>query len=44
MVVIDLDSDQVTVLDPWHGERRVLRDDFQEAWSALRFLTIVVAA
>ena len=44
MVVIDLDADQVTVLDPLHGERRVPREDFQEAWSALRFLTIVVAA
>ena len=44
MVVIDLDADQVTVLDPLHGERGVLREDFQEAWSALRFLTIVVAA
>jgi ABC-type bacteriocin/lantibiotic exporter with double-glycine peptidase domain len=44
MVVIDLDPDQVTVLDPLHGERRVPREDFQEAWSALRFLTIVVAA
>jgi predicted double-glycine peptidase len=44
MVVIDLDADQVTVLDPLHGERRVTREDFQEAWSALRFLTIVIAA
>ena len=44
MVVIDLDADQVTVLDPLHGERRVPREDFQEAWSAMRFLTIVIAA
>jgi len=44
MVVIDLDADQVTVLDPLHGERRVPREDFQEAWSAMRFLTIVLAA
>ena len=28
MVVIDLDSAQVTVLDPLHGERRVPREDF----------------
>ena len=44
MVVIDLDADQVTVLDPLHGERRVPREDFQVAWSAMRFLTIVIAA
>ena len=44
MVVIDLEADQVTVLDPLHGERRVPREDFQEAWSAMRFLTIVIAA
>ena len=44
MVVIDLDPAQVTVLDPLHGERRVPREDFQEAWSAMRFLTIVIAA
>ena len=44
MVVIDLDADQVIVLDPLHGERRVPREDFQAAWSAMRFLTIVIAA
>jgi len=44
MVVIDLDADQVTVLDPLHGERCVPREDFQVAWSAMRFLTIVIAA
>lgn len=44
MVVIDLDADQLTVLDPLHGERRVPREDFQEAWTAMRFLTIVIAA
>jgi ABC-type bacteriocin/lantibiotic exporter with double-glycine peptidase domain len=44
MVVIDLDADQVTVLDPLHGERRVPREDFREAWSAMRFLTIIIAA
>jgi ABC-type bacteriocin/lantibiotic exporter with double-glycine peptidase domain len=44
MVVIDLDADQMTVLDPLHGERRVPREDFQEAWTAMRFLTIVIAA
>ena len=44
MVVIALDPAQVTVLDPLHGERRVPREDFQEAWSAMRFLTIVIAS
>jgi ABC-type bacteriocin/lantibiotic exporter with double-glycine peptidase domain len=44
LVVIDLDAAQVTVLDPLYGERRVPREDFQEAWSAMRFLTIVIAA
>jgi len=44
MVVIDLDADQVTVLDPLHGERRIPGEDFREAWSAMRFLTIVIAA
>jgi ABC-type bacteriocin/lantibiotic exporter with double-glycine peptidase domain len=44
MVVIALDANQVAVLDPLHGERRVPREDFQEAWSAMRFLTIVIAA
>jgi predicted double-glycine peptidase len=44
MVVIDLDPEFVTVLDPQHGERRLPREDFQEAWSAMRFLTIVIGA
>jgi len=44
LVVIDLGADQVIVLDPLHGERRVPREDFQAAWSAMRFLTIVIAA
>ena len=44
MVVIDLDADEVTVRDPLHGKRRIPREDFQEAWSAMRFLTIVIAA
>jgi ABC-type bacteriocin/lantibiotic exporter with double-glycine peptidase domain len=44
MVVIELDPAQVTVLDPLHGERRISREAFQEAWSAMRFLTIVIAS
>jgi ABC-type bacteriocin/lantibiotic exporter with double-glycine peptidase domain len=44
MVVLDLDADHVTILDPLHGERRVPREAFQAAWSAMHFLTIVIAA
>ena len=44
MVVIELEPAQVTVLDPLYGERRVPREEFQEAWSAMRFLTIVIAS
>jgi ABC-type bacteriocin/lantibiotic exporter with double-glycine peptidase domain len=44
MVVIALDPTDVTVLDPLHGERRLPREDFQAAWSAMRYLTIVIAA
>jgi predicted double-glycine peptidase len=43
MVVIELDPAQVTVLDPLYGERRIPREEFQDAWSAMRFLTIVIA-
>jgi predicted double-glycine peptidase len=42
--VLDLDADHVTILDPLHGERRVPREAFQAAWSAMHFLTIVIAA
>ncbi len=44
MVVIALDPLAVTVLDPLHGERQLPREDFQTAWSAMRYLTIVIAA
>jgi ABC-type bacteriocin/lantibiotic exporter with double-glycine peptidase domain len=44
MVVIALDPTDVTVLDPLHGERRLPRDAFLAAWSAMRYLTIVIAA
>ena len=44
MVVIALDPTDVTVLDPLHGERCLPRDDFLAAWSAMRYLTIVIAA
>jgi ABC-type bacteriocin/lantibiotic exporter with double-glycine peptidase domain len=44
LVVSNLDPEQVTVLDPQHGERQFPREDFQEAWSAMRFLTMMIAA
>jgi hypothetical protein len=44
MVIIAPDPTDVTVLDPLHGERRLPRDDFLAAWSAMRYLTIVIAA
>jgi ABC-type bacteriocin/lantibiotic exporter with double-glycine peptidase domain len=44
MVVIALTPTDVTVLDPLHGERQLPREDFQAAWSAMRYLTIVIAA
>jgi hypothetical protein len=34
--------EQVTVLDPLVGERRLPRDDFQAIWAATRFLTLVI--
>jgi hypothetical protein len=42
VVVIGVDSDSVTVLDPQVGERRLPQGDFQAAWAAMRFLTIVI--
>ena len=44
LVVIGVDSEGVAVLDPQHGEYRLPREDFQEAWAAMRFLTIVIGA
>jgi ABC-type bacteriocin/lantibiotic exporter with double-glycine peptidase domain len=43
-VVVAVDREQVTVLDPLVGERRLPRDDFQAIWAATRFLTLVIAA
>jgi predicted double-glycine peptidase len=42
VVVIGVNSDNVTVLDPQIGERRLPRGDFQAAWAAMHFLTIVI--
>jgi predicted double-glycine peptidase len=44
MVVIDVAPNHVTVLDPQRGECRLPREDFQEAWAAMRGLTIVIRA
>ena len=44
MVVIDVAPDHVTVLAPQRGESRLPREDFQEAWAAMRGLTIVIRA
>lgn len=44
LVVVDVDPDNVTVLDPQVGERPLLREDFHEAWAAMRFLTLVIRA
>jgi predicted double-glycine peptidase len=44
LVVIGVDPESVTVLDPQHGENRLPREDFQEAWAAMRFLTMVIGA
>jgi ABC-type bacteriocin/lantibiotic exporter with double-glycine peptidase domain len=44
VVVVGVDADSITILDPQSGESRLPRDDFHEAWAALRFLTIVISA
>jgi len=33
----------VSVLDPLAGESNLTREEFQAAWTEMRFLTIVVA-
>jgi ABC-type bacteriocin/lantibiotic exporter with double-glycine peptidase domain len=43
LVVIAVDSENVSVLDPLAGERSISREDFQAAWSEMRFLTIVIS-
>jgi ABC-type bacteriocin/lantibiotic exporter with double-glycine peptidase domain len=44
MVVISIEQDGISVLDPLIGERRLAKEDFQAAWSEMRFLTIVITA
>jgi ABC-type bacteriocin/lantibiotic exporter with double-glycine peptidase domain len=43
VVVVGVAPDSVTVLDPQRGERRLPREDFQAAWAAMHFLTMVIA-
>ncbi|MGH9840164.1 MAG: cysteine peptidase family C39 domain-containing protein [Blastocatellia bacterium] len=42
LVVVEIGSDAVTVLDPFVGERLLPREDFQRAWEWQRRLTIIV--
>ena len=42
LVVIAVDPERVTVLDPLVGENGMSREDFQVAWAEMRFLTIVI--
>jgi ABC-type bacteriocin/lantibiotic exporter with double-glycine peptidase domain len=44
LVVVALDSESVTVLDPQVGERRMTWDDFRVAWAEMHFLTIAISA
>jgi len=43
VVVVGITPDSVTVLDPQRGEHRLPREDFQAAWAAMHFLTMVIA-
>lgn len=42
LVVIEMDEDYVTVLDPISGEESLAREDFLQAWAWQRCLTIIV--
>jgi hypothetical protein len=44
LVVVAVEPESVMVLDPQVGERSIPRLDFQAAWAAMRFLTIVISA
>jgi predicted double-glycine peptidase len=44
LVVIGVDPESVTVLDPQHGEYRLPQEDLHKAWAAMRLLTIVSGA
>jgi ABC-type bacteriocin/lantibiotic exporter with double-glycine peptidase domain len=42
LVIVGIEKDAVTVLDPLVGEHNLTRDEFQAAWAEMRFLTIVI--
>lgn len=42
LVVVSIEQENVLVLDPLVGERRLAREEFQAAWAEMRFLTIVI--
>ena len=44
LVVIAVDTQNVTVLDPLAGERMLSREDFQASWTEMRCLTMVIGA
>lgn len=43
LVIVGIEQDKVTVLDPLVGENHLTRDEFQAAWAEMHFLTIVIA-
>lgn len=42
LVVIEIGTHYVTVLDPMSGERLLVRADFLQAWAWQRYLTIII--
>lgn len=44
VVVVGMEKDGISVLDPLIGERVLGKADFQAAWAEMRFLTIVIVA
>jgi predicted double-glycine peptidase len=42
LVVVGIEQDKVTVLDPLVGENHLTRNEFQAAWAEMRFLTIII--
>jgi ABC-type bacteriocin/lantibiotic exporter with double-glycine peptidase domain len=42
VVVIGIEKNGISVLDPLIGERALAKEDFQAAWAEMRFLTIVI--
>jgi len=42
VVVIGMERNDISILDPLIGERTLAKEDFQAAWAEMRFLTIVI--